>query len=112
MRIMRLAIPVLAGLLLVVAIVARKSRGTSEKFGRTVSAADLSPARGDELVITNGDIVFLPQPVQRYLRFMGVVGRPRDWSFRAHMMGSFRTKPALVLGWPIVVERTLHPSEA
>jgi hypothetical protein len=32
----------------------------------------------------------LPSTAQRYLRFTGVVGRPRDWSFRAHFVGKFR----------------------
>jgi len=44
-------------------------------------------------MVTDGDIIMLPLPAQRYLHFMGVVGRPRDWSLRAHMTGSFRTKP-------------------
>jgi hypothetical protein len=35
--------------------------------------------------------------VQRYLRFMGVVDRPRDWSFRARFVGRFRLRPRL--GW-------------
>ena len=35
--------------------------------------------------------------VQRYLRFMGVVDRPRDWSFRARFVGRFRMRPGM--GW-------------
>ncbi len=69
------------------------STSTRESFARAVAAADLSRGRGDEVVVTDGDIVLLPVPVQRYLHFMGVVGRCRDWSFRAHLTGSFRTKP-------------------
>jgi hypothetical protein len=34
----------------------------------------------------------LPATVQRYLRFMGVVGRPRDWSLRMSFAGRFRTR--------------------
>jgi uncharacterized protein DUF6544 len=30
--------------------------------------------------------------VQRYLRFMGVAGRPRVWSFRARFVGRFRLR--------------------
>jgi Family of unknown function (DUF6544) len=43
--------------------------------------------------VTELDIQTLPTAVQRYLRFMGVVGRPRDWSFRVRFQGQFRTKP-------------------
>ena len=39
----------------------------------------------------------LPASVQRYMRFMGVVGRPRDWSFRARFVGRFR--PRADSGW-------------
>jgi len=35
----------------------------------------------------------LPETVQRYLRHMGILGRPRDWSFRGRFTGRFRTGP-------------------
>ena len=38
----------------------------------------------------------LPDAAQRYLRFMGVTGRPADWSFLAHCTGRFRLRPS----WP------------
>lgn len=41
-------------------------------------------------VVTEDDLATLPEPVQRYLRFMGVPGRPRDRSFRASLSGRFR----------------------
>lgn len=44
-------------------------------------------------VIAGSQLGSLPEPAQRYLRFMGVVGRPQDWSFRAGFTGRFRTKP-------------------
>ncbi len=45
--------------------------------------------------VTEDDLAGLPTAAQRYLRFMGVVGRPRDWSFRAHFTGRFRLRPGL-----------------
>lgn len=57
-----------------------------------VSNAGLSAAQTGQPV-TEGDIAGLPEPVQRYLRFMGVVGRSRDWSIRAKFEGRFRTRP-------------------
>jgi hypothetical protein len=53
-----------------------------------------SPARNralemvDELAVRE-----LPPAVRRYLQFMGVVGRPRDWSIRAHFKARFRRAP-------------------
>lgn len=44
--------------------------------------------------VSEGDLVGLPEPARRYLRFMGVPGRPRDWSFLARFRGRFR-RPGL-----------------
>jgi hypothetical protein len=40
----------------------------------------------------DADLAPLPEPAQRYLRFMNVAGRPRDWSFRLTFAGCFRTR--------------------
>jgi hypothetical protein len=40
--------------------------------------------------VTQADLDPLPQAAQRYLGFMRVVGRPRDWSFRLGLKGLFR----------------------
>lgn len=47
--------------------------------------------------VTARDLEGLPESARRYFRFMGVVGRPRDWSFRATLHGRFR--PAKDAGW-------------
>ena len=63
------------------------------KFMREVAALGLSRGRGPEIsinAVAEGDIAVLPDPVRRYLQYMGVVGRPRDWSFRLSFTGSFR----------------------
>lgn len=41
-------------------------------------------------VITEADLATLPAPVQRYLRFVGVVGTPHVRSFRVRMTGRIR----------------------
>lgn len=43
--------------------------------------------------VTNADLAPLPESAQRYLGFMGVLGRPRDWSFRLAFTGRFRRTP-------------------
>ena len=62
-------------------------------FLATVASVDLAPAPNDLALVTVADLADLPDTVQRYLLFMGVVGRPRDWSFRARFTGRFRRGP-------------------
>ncbi len=47
--------------------------------------------------VTEAEVSHLPPVVRRYLGFMDVVGRPRDWSFRARFQGRFRLRPGQ--GW-------------
>jgi hypothetical protein len=62
-------------------------------FARRVAAAGLPPTPGDPSLVTEDDLAGLPPAAVRYLRAMGVVGRPRTWSLRAHLVGRFRRAP-------------------
>ena len=68
-----------------------------DRLGRETRAARLPAGPGDETPVTEADLAGLPSPARRYLRFMGVVGRPRDWSFRTRFTGRFRMRPGM--GW-------------
>ena len=68
-----------------------------QRLVRQLDTAGLTAGPGDLATVTDADLAALPEVVQRYLRFMGVVDRPRDWSFRAHFSGQFRLRPRL--GW-------------
>jgi len=68
-----------------------------ERLADEVVAAELAPGPTDDAPVTEADLAKHPEAVQRYLTFMGVVGRPRDWSFRARFVGRFRLRPRL--GW-------------
>jgi len=57
-----------------------------------VCGARLAAGPADPQPVTQEDLAGLPATVQRYLRAMGVVNRPRDWSFMAHVTGRFRLK--------------------
>src|SRR5690349_4013282 len=61
----------------------------------TADAAGLGllGSRPERAPVTAADIDGLPEPVGRYLRFMNVVGRPRDASFRLRQTGRFRMRP-------------------
>lgn len=63
------------------------------KFMNEVRAAGLRSGPAPSPTLSAADFAALPEPAQRYLRYMGVVGRPRDVSLRAHFTGRFRLKP-------------------
>jgi uncharacterized protein DUF6544 len=63
------------------------------KFMKEVAALGLPQGPGPDSLVTDADLVGLPDTVRRYLRFMGVLGRPRDWSFRLALTGRFRRSP-------------------
>ena len=60
---------------------------------RRVRAAGLLPDPVPGPVLTEADLDGLPEAARRYLRFMGVVGRPRARSLRARLAGTFRLGP-------------------
>jgi Family of unknown function (DUF6544) len=68
-----------------------------DRLAGELAAARIPAGPGDQRPVTEADIARLPDVVQRYLRFMGVVSRPRDWSFRARVAGRFRMRPGM--GW-------------
>jgi hypothetical protein len=60
---------------------------------RAVVTTGSGRSPGDARVVTDGDVALLPPVVRRYLGFMGVVGRPRVWSFCVRFEGRFRLRP-------------------
>ena len=65
----------------------------ARRFLRELAALGLSPGPGPGTPVGGADIAGLPECVRRYLIFMGVMGRPRDWSFRLNYTGRFRLRP-------------------
>ncbi len=68
-----------------------------DRLGRELAVTRIPAGPADEGPVTDAEIVGLPTAVQRYLGFMGVVGRPRDWSLRARFVGRFRLRQGM--GW-------------
>jgi hypothetical protein len=54
-----------------------------------VGAAGLAAGGPEPVTVTEEDLADLPATVRRYLLAMGVLNRPRDWSFLAHFAGRF-----------------------
>jgi hypothetical protein len=63
------------------------------RFLREVAFAGLPAVAGPVEVVTSSQLASLPEPAQRYFRFMRVERRPQDWSLRLGFTGRFRTKP-------------------
>jgi hypothetical protein len=55
-----------------------------------VLAAGLPLGVADPQPVTAVDLAGLPPAMRRYMHAMGVVSRPRDWSFLAHFTGRFQ----------------------
>ncbi len=63
------------------------------EFEHDVSRARTSPASPPRAAVTESDLAALPDPVRRYLRRAGVVGRPPVHDFRATWTGRIRSGP-------------------
>ncbi len=80
--------------LLVVLLISRSGpEHLATTFRDELRGAALPAADGRAELVSEESIAKLPEPVKRYLRFMGVVGRARDWSLRAHFKARFRREP-------------------
>ena len=66
-------------------------RSFQAQFDRD-AAAGLARSTSAPLV-TEADLLSLPEPVQRYLRLAGVVGQPRVQSYRLRFRGRIRSAP-------------------
>lgn len=62
-------------------------------FRRQLAALSLPSGAAPTPRIDEAAIADLPAPVRAYLRFMGALGRPRDWSLRARFSARFRREP-------------------
>lgn len=60
------------------------------RFSKYVAALGLPAPGPPSAPVTEADLAPLPEAAQRYLRFMGVLGRPRDHSFRLGFVGRFK----------------------
>ena len=68
-------------------------RDLRAELDEDVAASIGAPPTSTDAPIREADLAHLPEAARRYMHFMGVVGRPRDAWFRAHMHGRFRMRP-------------------
>jgi hypothetical protein len=74
-----------------------RSSSLSSRFADEVARSELPTGSRPTEPVTDAEIGDLPEVVQRYLRFMRVVGRVPDWSFQARFRGRFWLRRGL--GW-------------
>lgn len=74
-----------------------RGAGMSRRLTARLAGLGLPPGPTDPRPVTEADVAPLPEPAQRWMRRSGVVGRPRDWSFRVRTTGRFRLRPGR--GW-------------
>lgn len=78
---------------LLAALLATSQSGAThlaKAFERGLSQTAVSRGPTGSPVVDAKAIAALPEPVRRYLRFMGALGKERDWSLRARFHGHFR----------------------
>ena len=74
----------------------RRAVRLRQKLAGDFSLPGLPEGPADAEPVSARRLAGLPDAAQQYLRFMGVTGRPADWSYLAHCTGRFRLRPA----WP------------
>jgi hypothetical protein len=73
------------------ALLERRSSSLRSRFRSDVAHATRTIGRAP--VVVEADLTHLPAPVAGYLRYAGVVGKPRVTSLVAHFHGQIRAKP-------------------
>lgn len=88
-------LPALAGLVALAGIGAAflADRAFTRLVRRDVQALHARAAPGRAGVVTEEMLAELPEPVRRYLRYAGVVGRPFPGTIRLHQKGRLRPGP-------------------
>ena len=88
-------LPVLAGVAVVAGICAEAAgqRAFTRLVRREVQALQARAFPGRAGVVTEEMLAGLPEPVRRYLRYTGVVGRPVPGTIRLHQEGRMRPGP-------------------
>lgn len=57
------------------------------------AAAGLSQGPQQSKILTEADIAHLPPAVQRYMAFVGAIGKPQIWNYRLRFRGALRNGP-------------------
>ena len=93
MLLITLLISVLALIVSAVIVVVIAGRDFNNTFKQKVEKLFSSQTKVERKVVSEDDIRHLPEPVQRYLRYAGIIGRQRLAFVRLKQRGAMRPKP-------------------
>lgn len=91
LKILSISALVLTAAAVIVAKIA--GRNFNSTFKQNVAKLFGSQSKAERKVITEDDIRHLPEPVQRYLRYTGIIDRQRVAFVRIRQTGAMRPKP-------------------
>jgi len=80
-------------LVFVVSFLIYKSFGLKRAYNAEVQKGFKQNSTAENSIITESDIKDLPEPVQKYLRYTGVIGKEKVKNFRVVGEGQFKTDP-------------------
>lgn len=66
------------------------SQGVTMRYEKEVKTALGFYSKDSSEILTEKDIVNLPESVQKYIRYAGALGKPKIWNFRVEMGGKLR----------------------
>lgn len=70
-----------------------KSQDLARTYKKEAQRALERTLKQDKSVLTESDIKHLPEPVQKYLRYVGVIGKEKVYNFRAVTDGQMKMNP-------------------
>jgi hypothetical protein len=88
-----LLISVLVLIIAAFVVVEIAGRNFNNTFKQKVAKLFSSQSKVERKVVSEDDIRHLPEPVQRYLRYTGIIGRQRVAFVRLRQTGAMRPKP-------------------
>lgn len=88
-----LSIVILVIIIVILSVLIYKSQGLERAYKSEVSSALKQIKTSGSSIVTEKDIKDLPQPVQKYLRYTGVVGEEKVRNFRIVGSEEFKTAP-------------------
>lgn len=80
-------------LILVITFLFYKTQELKRVYKAEVAKVLESASEPESEILTNDDIKHLPEPVQKYLRYVGAVGKEKIRNFRVVFDGEFKTDP-------------------
>lgn len=77
-------------LIMAVSVMGFISSGMRMQYEKEVKTAFDLYSEESSNVLSENEIINLPEPVKKYLKYVGAIGKPKVWNFRVEMGGKMR----------------------